>query len=319
MTAVDPLWFLALTCALCVAAGLSLYATLAALGLLAAAGLAELPPPLVGLEAPLVWGPLLAFYAAEAALARTDSMDLVADAAHAGIRPLGAALLGAAAVAELGTDIQWLMAALGAALAFWSHTGRSGLAILLRTSNRPERASTLATAAEGAAVAIVLLGALRPPAGAGLAAALFLAPLPWTVGLWNGARAGRQAARAIFSYFFHGRGSRTADVLPARFAASLEGAAGPAARLHRIAPAVARRAPGVPPFAAGWLALSSRGAFFVFPGFWKPRVATLPTARPLPRTGRIFDAILLENAERIEILLPKNAPRPEALCSQFPA
>lgn len=313
MTPVDPLWFLALACALCVAAGLSLYATLAAVGLLSLAGLATLPPRLVGLEAPLVWGPLLIFYAAEAALARTDGADLLADAAHVGIRPLGAALLGATAVTEFGTDLQWLMAAVGAALAFWSHNSRAGLALLLRTSRRPDRVSICATAAEGAAVAIVLLGALWPPAAVGLAGLVLLAPIPWASRLWNAARAGRQASWAALTYPFHGRAWRGAEVLPPRFAAALDAAVGSGARIHRIAPAVARRLPGVPPLTSGWLTFTSRGAYFVFRGFRRPRAAPLPGGPTASRGGRLFDLLEVRGAEPAEFLLPKNAPRPHTL------
>lgn len=318
MTPLDPLWFIALVCALCVAAGLSLYATLAAMGLLAAAGLATLPPRLVGLEAPLVFGPLVLFYLAEAALARTDSIDLLAEAVHGGIRPLGAALLGAAAVADFGADLQWLMAAVGATLAFGSHSVRAGLTVLLRTSRRPDRVSTLVTATEGTALSIVLLATLWPPAGVGLAALVLLVPAPWVHRLWNAGRAGRRAAWAVASYPFHGRAWRGAEVVPPKYAAALDAAIGPTARVHRVAPAFARDVPGVPRFAGGWLAFTSRGVYFVFEGLRGPRVEPLPPGRSTPRAGRLFDALDLENSQRAELLFPKNAPRPDTLPRRFP-
>ena len=312
MTATDPLWFLAGFCALGVAAGLSLYATLGALGLLALAGLAPLPPRLSGLEAPLVLGPILVFYAVEAALARTEGIDLLADAAQAGIRPLGAALLAGAAVAPFGSDVSWVIAAIAAALAFWTHTARSGLTFLLRTSTRSQHAPVIATAAEGAAAAVVLLGALWTPASVGLAAALFLAPLVRFPTLWNASDAGRYAAWAILAYPFHGRAWRDADILPQRFARLLQTTIGPAARVLRIAPALARRVPGVPTLARGWLAFTSEGAYFLYRGFRRPRAARLPKSRTLPGFGRVLDSLRLEDG-KAEFLLPKSAPRPDTL------
>lgn len=312
MTASDPIGFLVWVCALGVAAGLSLYATLGTLGLLALAGLAPLPPRLTGLEAPIVLGPILVFYAAEASLARTDGVDLVADAAQSGIRPLGAALLAGAAVAPLGSDISWVMAAIAAVLAFWTHTARSGLTLLLRTGARSKDAPVIATAAEGAAATVVLLGALWIPASAGFAAALLLAPLARLPTLWNASRAGRSAAWAILAYPFYGRAWRDADVLPQRFARLLQAAVGPAARILRITPALARRVPGVPILAGGWLAFTSRGAYFLYQGFRRPQAARLAPGRTIAKTGRVLDILRVEDS-KAEFLLPKSAPRSDNL------
>lgn len=318
MIAADPIWFLAWVCALGIAAGLSLYATLATLGFLGLAGLAPLPARLSGLEAPLVFGPILLFYAAEATLARSDGVDLIADAAQAGIRPLGAGILAGAAVAPFGFDVSWLTAATAAVLALWAHTSRSGLAVLTRTSAHKHRASTLATAAEGAAALIVLLGALWPPAAVGLAALLFLAPIPRLPALWDAARAGRYAAWAILTYPFHGRAWRGEETLPPKFAKRLRNAAGPGARVLRTAPALARRVPGVPTLARGWLAFTSRGTYFVYQGFRGARASRLAPGRTVPQTGRVFDLLRVEDTNS-DFLLPKSAPRPDSLPRNLPA
>lgn len=319
MTPADPLWLLGVIGVLSVAAGLSLYATLAALGLVAVADLASLPPRLAGLEAPLVWAPLLVLYAGEAALARSDGLDLLADSAHSGIRPLGAVLLAAAASAGLGPDIQWITAVIGGGLALWTHLARSGLAVVLRTSARPDRAPILASAAEGAAILLVLLASAWPAVAVGAAALVVLVPVPWIRRLRNAGRARRRATWALLSYPFHGRAWQSAEALPPKFAKALSAAVGRAARIHRIAPAVARRLAGVPPFASGWLAFTSRGVYFLFQGLRRPRVRAVPPGRALPRRGRVFDALLVGDHERSEFLLPKNAPRPDTLPGRFPA
>ncbi|MBI4513518.1 MAG: DUF4126 domain-containing protein [Gemmatimonadetes bacterium] len=309
----DPLWLLLSTCALCVAAGLSLYATLATLGLLALFDLTSLPPRLVGLEAPVVWAPLVALYAIEATLARTDGIDHLADSVHTGIRPIGAALLGAAAVAQLGPDLRWISAAIGGGLALWSHTIRSGLAVILRTSSSSHRANIAATAAEASAVAITAATAAWTRVGTAAAAALIVLSLAWAPILLNAARAGRRAAWAILTYPFHGQAWRGLDALPARFATALEAAAGPGARVNRAAPAVARDLPGLRRFAAGWLTCTSRGAYFLFRDMRRARAVAVPGGQASATPGRLFDVLTVGDPGKIRFLIPKNAPSAESL------
>jgi hypothetical protein len=303
---------LAWVCALGIAAGLSLYATLTALAFLGLAGLAPLPARLSGLEAPLVFAPVLIFYAVEASLARSDGVDVIADATQAGIRPLGAGILAGAAVAPFGPDVSWLMAAIAGVLALWAHTGRSGLVVLTRTSAHRDRVPTLVTAAEGSAACIVLLGALWPQAAVGLAALVFLAPIVRLPALWNAARAGRYAAWAILSYPFHGRAWRGGETLPPKLARRLRAAAGADARVLRLAPALARRVAGIPTLARGWLAFTSRGAYFLYQGFYRTGAARLAPGRTLAQTGRVFDLLRVEDSNS-DFLLPKSAPRPDSL------
>ncbi len=211
------------------------------------------------------------------------------------------------------------MAALGAVLALWVHTARSGLALLLRTSDRPRRAHTLATAAEGTAVLIPALAAAWAPFSLAAAALVVVAPLPLLPRLWNAGRARRRSTWAILSYPFHGRAWRGSDVLPRAFDRALRAALGPGARVHRVAPAVARQVPGVPVLAAGWLAFTSRGVYFLFRGLFRSRAVPVPPGHALSSRGRLFDTLLVENSQRARFLLPKNAPRPDTLPRQFTA
>jgi hypothetical protein len=314
----DPLDLVAAAAALCVAAGLSLYATLGALGALATAGLVEMPLRLAGLQSPLVWGPLLAFFAAEAALARTPGPDLLSDSAHTGIRPLGAALLAGTAL-DFGPDVQWTAAALGAGLALWIHTARAGIALHLRTAPQRRRrlAGPFATAAETTALLLVGLAATRPRAAALAAAVLALAPVPWIAPLRDAGRARRLATWAVLAYPFHGRTWREAHRLPRNFAAALETRLPPGHRTLRSAPAIARQVPGVPTFRTGWLAFTSAGLFFVWQGFRKIQTLPLRAAEIASQEGRILDRLVLRGHGTAEFLLPKSAPRPDALERYF--
>lgn len=309
----DLLWLLLSTAPLCVAAGLSLYASLAALGIFALLDLAGLPPRLVGLEAPLVWAPLVILYVLEATLARTDGMDLLADSVQTGIRPLGAALLAGAAVSELGPDVRWMAAALGGGLALWSHTVRSGLAVTLRTSAAPARANVFATGAEATALAITALTILWTPVGAGVAGAVILLSLPWAPTLLNAARAGRGAAWAVLTYPFHGRPWRGVDGVPPRFAAALEAAVGPGVRVTWVARAVARNLPGLRRFVPGWLTCTSRGTYFLVRDLTQARAVPVPRGGASSNPGRLFDVVTVAGPQNIRFLLPRNAPSAETL------
>src|SRR5277367_2288446 len=111
----------ALLAAIGFAAGLNLYATVAALGLLARFGQLPLPP---GLELLASWAVIcasLALFAIEFVADKIPVVDLVWNALHTFIRVPMAGLLAFEATKQLPPGEQFLATLLGSAVAFAAH------------------------------------------------------------------------------------------------------------------------------------------------------------------------------------------------------
>jgi hypothetical protein len=163
----------ALLAAIGFAAGLNLYATVAALGLLARFGNLPLPPGLQLLES---WPVILAsaaLFAVEFFADKIPAFDLIWNALHTFIRVPVAGLLAWRATSQLSPEHQLLAALLGAGVALIAHGGKTAARAAVTPSPEPLSKIGLSLGEDVLAVALTWL-ATRHPYVAGLIAAVLV-------------------------------------------------------------------------------------------------------------------------------------------------
>ncbi len=178
------------------AAGLNLYATMGALGLLHRYGVFDLPPGLEVLAHPVVIGVAIALYLIEFVADKIPYVDSLWDAAHTFIRPPAAAVLAWGAYA--GVPPEWKLAAamLGGSLALTSHSTKAASRAASHASPEPFSNWNLSLSEDVLALALVWMAATHPVFTLALVAALlavcaylllkFFAALRWVVRRWFG-------------------------------------------------------------------------------------------------------------------------------------
>ncbi len=131
--------------------GISVYLTVALLGISGRAGWVDLPGGLQVLSNPVIIGLALFVYAIEFVADKVPYVDSVWDSAHTFIRPLGAAGIGYLAGSENGPLVQTAYAILTGAIALDMHAVKATSRLAINTS--PEPFSNIAVSlAEDAAV-----------------------------------------------------------------------------------------------------------------------------------------------------------------------
>jgi len=114
------------------ASGVNLYATLFLLGLFGRLGIAEMPEVLTN---PWVLGAAALLYVVEFVADKIPYVDSVWDSVHTIIRPVGAALIGAALA---GDDLSQLFSGgLAGATALGAHAVKAGTRVAINTSPEP--------------------------------------------------------------------------------------------------------------------------------------------------------------------------------------
>lgn len=155
------------------AAGLNVYATVATLGLLAHAGLLNLPS---GLHLLSNWWVIAAsgtLFAIEFFADKIPAFDLFWNALHTFVRVPAAALIAYGATSQLSPEKQLLAALAGAAIALAAHGGKTAARVAVTPS--PEPVSNIALSAGEDALAVFLTWlATRHPIAAALIVAAFL-------------------------------------------------------------------------------------------------------------------------------------------------
>jgi hypothetical protein len=168
-----PSELFALLAAIGFAAGLNVYATVAALGLLARFGHFPLPPGLQLLQSWTVIGASTALFAIEFFADKIPAFDLVWNALHTFVRvPIGA-LLAFQATRQLSPELQLLATLLGAAVAFAAHGGKMAARAAVTPSPEPLSNVTLSVGEDVLAVGLTWL-ATRHPYVAGTIAILLV-------------------------------------------------------------------------------------------------------------------------------------------------
>jgi hypothetical protein len=162
----------ALLAAIAFAAGLNVYATVAALGLLARFGHVPLPPALELLETWPIIAASTILFTIEFFADKIPAFDLIWSALHTFIRIPAAALLAYGATRQLTPAQQLLAAALGAAIALAAHGGKTALRAAVTPSPEPFSNITLSLAEDALAIALTWLATSHPYAAAAIALAL---------------------------------------------------------------------------------------------------------------------------------------------------
>jgi Domain of unknown function (DUF4126) len=163
----------ALLAAIGFAAGLNLYATVAALGLLARFGHLPLPPGLQLLRSWPVIGAATALFAVEFFADKVPAFDLVWNALHTFIRVPVAGLLAYQATSQLPPEKQLLATLLGAAVAFAAHGGKMAARTAVSASPEPLSNMGLSLGEDLLAIGLTWL-ATRHPYVAGALALIFV-------------------------------------------------------------------------------------------------------------------------------------------------
>jgi hypothetical protein len=164
----------ALLAAIAFAAGLNVYATVAALGLLARFGHIPLPP---GLQLLATWTVIFAssaLFAIEFFADKIPAFDLIWSALHTFVRVPVAALLAYGATAQLSPAEHLLAAFLGAAIAFTAHGGKTALRAAVTPSPEPFSNISLSLAEDVLAVALTWLATQHPYTAATITLALII-------------------------------------------------------------------------------------------------------------------------------------------------
>ncbi len=166
-----PELFAVLT-AIAFATGLNVYATVAALGLLARFGHLPLPPALQLLETWPVIAASTTLFAIEFFADKIPAFDLIWSALHTFVRVPVAALLAYRATAQLTPSEQLLATLLGAAIALAAHSGKTAVRAAVTPSPEPFSNISLSLAEDALAISLTWLATRHPYAAGAIALAL---------------------------------------------------------------------------------------------------------------------------------------------------
>jgi len=170
---IPPSELFGLLAAIGFAAGLNLYATVAALGLLARFGHLPLPPGLQLLQNWPVIAGSTALFAIEFFADKIPAFDLIWNALHTFIRVPIAGLLAYRATSQLSPEHQLLAALVGALVALIAHGGKTAARTAVTPSPEPFSNITLSLGEDVLAISLTWL-ATRHPYIAGTLAALLI-------------------------------------------------------------------------------------------------------------------------------------------------
>jgi hypothetical protein len=164
----------AVLAAVAFAAGLNVYATVAALGLLARFGHLPLPPALQLIESWPIIAASLVLFVIEFFADKIPAFDLIWSALHTFIRVPVAALLAYGATRQLTPTQQLLAAFLGALIALAAHGGKTALRAAVTPSPEPFSNISLSLSEDVLAVALTWLATRHPYAAASVALVLLI-------------------------------------------------------------------------------------------------------------------------------------------------
>ena len=156
----------AVVAAVAFASGLNVYATVAALCLLARLGHVPLPPALQLLESSPIIAASAALFVIEFFADKIPAFDLLWSALHTFVRVPVAALLAYGATRQLSPGQQLLAALLGAAVALAAHGGKTALRAAVTPSPEPISNIALSLGEDVLAVSLTWLATRHPYAAA---------------------------------------------------------------------------------------------------------------------------------------------------------
>jgi hypothetical protein len=154
------------------AAGLSVYATVATLGLLAHAGFLPLPPALNLLSSWWVIGASAVLFLVEFFADKVPAFDLVWNALHTFVRVPVAALLAYGATSQLSPEKQLIATLLGGLIALAAHGGKTAIRAAVTPSPEPISNIGLSLGEDAFAIFLTWFATQHPYIAAGIALVL---------------------------------------------------------------------------------------------------------------------------------------------------
>jgi len=186
------------------AAGLNVYATVATLGLLAHAGVIQLPESLHLLSSWYVIVCAILLFLMEFFADKFPAFDLLWNAFHTFVRAPIAALLAYAATVQLSPGLQLLATLMGGAIALAAHGGKIAVRTAVTPSPEPFSNITLSLGEDVLAVFLTWLATKHPYVSATIAlalVALIVAMMHWVLGAL---RSMLRRVRQEIDLVFHG-------------------------------------------------------------------------------------------------------------------
>lgn len=170
----DPGRLTALLVAVSFAAGLNLYITVAALGLLSRFHVLSLPPGLSMLDQTWVIALAVALSVIEAFADKVPYFDLVWNAVHTFIRIPAAAILAYQATNNLSPGEHALVTIAAAAIAGVAHTAKTSARVAVSATPEPFSNAVLSTGEDVSAAGITWIATVHPYIGGGIALAALI-------------------------------------------------------------------------------------------------------------------------------------------------
>ncbi len=166
------------------AAGLNVYATVGALGLLSRAGMIQLPSGLHFVTSWWIIGVCLAMFALEFFADKIPMFDLLWNALHTFVRIPIAGYVAYAATSRLSPQMQLVSTLMGAAIAFAAHGGKTAVRAAVTPSPEPFSNMALSFGEDVGAISLTWVATQHPYLAAAVVAvllALIIVCLRWVV------------------------------------------------------------------------------------------------------------------------------------------
>jgi len=160
--------YFAILAAICFAAGLNVYATVATLGLLARAGTIALPASLHALQSWWIIGGSAILFIVEFFGDKIPAFDLIWNALHTFVRIPVAALIAYLATSQLSPGEQALCALAGGVIALAAHGGKTAARVAVTASPEPLSNIGLSLGEDAIAIFLVWFATKHPYAAASI-------------------------------------------------------------------------------------------------------------------------------------------------------
>ena len=170
------------------AAGLNVYATVGTLGLLAQAGVLNLPSNLHLLQNWWIIGVCAAMFAIEFVADKIPAFDLIWNALHTFVRVPVAALIAYNATAQLSPTAQMLSAALGGGIALIAHGSKTAVRAAVTPSPEPVSNVALSLGEDAIAIGLTWFATKHPIMAAAITIVLLIVAIVLIRTLWNAMR-----------------------------------------------------------------------------------------------------------------------------------
>ncbi len=156
------------------AAGLNVYATVGALGLLSRTGMVQLPSGLHLLESWWVIGVCVVMFALEFFADKIPVFDLIWNALHTFVRIPVAAYIAYAATSHLSPEMQLACTLMGATIAFAAHGGKTAVRAAVTPSPEPISNMALSFGEDVGAISLTWIATQHPYIAAAVVAVLLV-------------------------------------------------------------------------------------------------------------------------------------------------